>query len=110
MGICSTGSWFAKGENTIAVASGSQTLATSGTITLTQTSVPGVAAIREAIIQNTDTTNNVRYWIDGTVPTTTTGFKLAAGGLVAIQGEQNIKNLRMVCDAGTVVVAYSLLV
>lgn len=107
MGI---GNWFAKGENSIAIFSGTQTLGTSAAAALAVTEVAGRADTREVTIQNLDATNAVMYWFDGTVPTTTTGFKLAAGAMVTVQGEDNIHNLKIIGAAGTPIIAYSLLV
>ena len=107
MGI---GNWFSKAETSKAVYSGTQTLGTAAAASLAVSSVAGVAAIREVTLQNLDATNAVMYWIDGTAPTTTVGFKLIAGAMVTVQGEDNVRNLKMIGAAGTPVVAYSLLV
>ena len=40
-------------------------------------------------------TNAFRYTTNGTVPSATLGINVAAGTIVDIDGEQNIKNFRM---------------
>jgi hypothetical protein len=63
--------------------SGGQTISgLSSVVTLT---IP--AGANTALVQNTGT-KNVRYWVDGTTPTNSTGMQLLPGATVELQQDE----------------------
>ena len=53
--------------------------------------------------------NPVRFWLDGTAPTSSLGHLLAAGSVLEVHGNVNIQNLRFIRQGGadaTVMASY----
>ena len=86
---------------------GHETLVVSGTAQ----SLVGNANATDAIIQiqSTVATTAVRYWEDGTAPTSSAGFSQGNGAVIELTNQQNIVNFKIIKEtAGTtsIVVSY----
>jgi hypothetical protein len=76
------------------------TVAFGSVASLTRGSNAGQAFIT---VENTD----VRYWVDGTVPNTTMGHLVIAGGIIGLDSEGQIKNFYVTPVSGTAVLQVS---
>ena len=75
-------------------------------LSLTPTSGANKALIQ---VQSTVTTTAIRYWENGTVPTSSTGFSQGNGAVIELTTAENIKNFKIIKEtAGTtqIVVTY----
>lgn len=55
----------------------------------------------------TSETADIRYWVDGAVPTTTAGHLLIAGGSVELDAVGQITNFKAIAVTGTAVLQVS---
>ncbi len=75
-------------------ASGNQTIVASGTAqSLTPTSGANRALIQ---FESAITTATVRYWEDGSVPTSTVGFYQGNGAVIELTTAENIRNFKFI--------------
>ncbi len=79
---------------------GHETLVITGTA---QSLVGNVNATNAIIqVQSTVSTTAIRYWEDGTVPTSSTGFSQGNGAVMELSNQQNIVNFKAIKEtAGT---------